>query len=72
MIIIVNECNKKEKASSLWCYARVTKGEFNGWYLTAGEPIKKAQDGRSVSKWSVVVQKEKSEKSRLHVWMDGK
>ena len=64
------EAPSPEKTSTRWCYASPTAGDFRGWFMAAGEPIEKKED--FVRSCSVTLRKDKSPKSRLRLWIDGK
>ena len=61
---------KNPKTSTRFWYATATKGDFRGWYLSAGEPTKVKNE--LVLERAVTLCKDKSAKSRLRVWVDGK
>ena len=61
---------KNPKASTRFWYATATKGDFQGWYLSAGEPTKVNND--IVLERAAILSKQKSAKSRLRVWEDGR
>lgn len=61
---------KKPLVSTRWCYARPTAGALRGWFLAVGDPIEVKND--YVVSRAVTLQKEKSAKARLRLWIDGK
>lgn len=61
------------KRSDIVCTAKAASGTFRGWYLTVGETaIEKNVNGRSAKLWPISLSKEKTERSRLRIWVDGK
>ena len=71
---LVEDAEKKEplnpNSSRQFVFLKAGAGEFRGWYLTPGEPIKVKND--IVVERSASLSKEKTAKARLKVWQDGK
>lgn len=58
------------KVSSRWCFISPTTGKYRGWFLAVGDPIE-TKNGVVLSR-SITLHKDKSDKSRLRISVDGK